>query len=126
MDTTKLVQLIGQPSIEEPNSVYLVLCALLGAAYHFSLKYKRLRQSAGMHFDSTDFWHSEISSIIASLLAILLAILCKEQITQLRVGSIVVGMFIYPTFAGIGYCGDSIVDKLMGGYEKKVKKILKF
>lgn len=122
MDTTAAIQIVQHAQGQQTVSVFLLLVsALLGATMHFIKKAKRLQNTAGAYFCIGDFFKKEVLSIFSSIVVIVAALICKENIAQLKIATMIAGGFMYPTFFGIGYFGDSVVDMIFGGYEKKLK-----
>lgn len=122
-DSTALVQVAKEAVATGGQNLYfLIACALLGAVYHFNSKAKRLMNQAGYVWDTGMFFKKEAPSIVSSLIIITVCVIAKESVTQLKYGSMVAGNWMYFTFFVIGYFGDSIVDKLFGGYEKKLEQ----
>lgn len=121
-DSTQVIQIAKEAAKHaEPSLLMLCACLALGMAVHFVLKAKRLQKDA--NFNAKDFWKTESLSIILSVLVSAFALICKENIAQLNAAGYLLGNFMYPTFFGIGYLGDSLIDKVMGGYEKKLEKL---
>lgn len=120
MDTTQVIQqAVAAGTHQEPSLLLLSACLFIGAAVHFLKKAKRLQEHPD--FDAASFWKAERFTIAISILTCIGVLISKENISSLKIGSYVVGAWLYPAFIGFGYFSDSLIDWFTGGYEKILK-----
>lgn len=121
LEVVKEAETIAKNIANEPENSLLILSLFLGFIVSIAIRVKKLQKQDG--FNYSDFFTKDAPSLIITICFCTICFISRQSVIELKVGSILIGKWMYLVFFALAMVADITTDKFTSGYEQYLDKI---